>query len=40
MQRLVDRDGFVELFLADIAPRTYWVADDFDIEVGHLARGG
>lgn len=39
VQGLVDRNGFIELFLTNITPGTYWVADYFDIEVGHYGGG-
>lgn len=37
MRRLVGRDGFVKLFLADIAPGANCVADYFNVKVGHPA---
>jgi hypothetical protein len=38
--RLVSRNGFLELLLADIAPGTHSVADYLDVELGHGAERG
>lgn len=39
MQFLVRLDSFIQLLLPNVAPGTHSVADDFNIEVGHIAKG-